>query len=61
MTPEELAAELTAPEFLLGRWKIGAKPNFWDNVFFADWHRLPDRRRRKPQIRDLRFGQMVGG
>jgi hypothetical protein len=36
MTPEELAAELTCPEFLLGRWRIGAKPNFWDNVFFAD-------------------------
>jgi hypothetical protein len=36
MTAEELAAELTVPEFLLGRWKIGTKPDFWNNVFFAD-------------------------
>jgi len=36
MTAEELAAELTVPEFLLGRWKIGTKPGFWNNVFFAD-------------------------
>lgn len=36
MTAEELAAELTVPEFLLGRWKIGTKPDFWHNVFFAD-------------------------
>jgi hypothetical protein len=36
MTAEELAAELTVPEYLLGRWRIGTRPNFWNNVFFAD-------------------------
>ncbi len=36
MTQQELEAELAAPEFLLGRWRIGSKPDFWDNVFFAD-------------------------
>ena len=34
MTAEELAAELTVPEYLLGRWKFGTKG--WNNVFFAD-------------------------
>lgn len=36
MTADELAAELSAPEYLLGRWRIGTKPNVWNNVFFAD-------------------------
>jgi hypothetical protein len=36
MTAEELAAELTVPEYLLGRWRIGARPNLWNDVFFAD-------------------------
>jgi hypothetical protein len=36
MTQEALEAELSAPEFLLGRWKVGTKPNFWNNVFFSD-------------------------
>jgi hypothetical protein len=36
MSPDELAAELGAPEYLLGRWKVGKKPDFSDNVFFAD-------------------------
>ena len=36
MTAKELAAELSVPEFLLGRWRVGTKPNFWNNVFFSD-------------------------
>ncbi len=36
MTADQLAAELSVPEFLLGRWRIGTKPNFWNTVFFAD-------------------------
>lgn len=36
MTQAELEAELSAPEYLLGRWKVGTRDNYWNDVFFAD-------------------------
>jgi hypothetical protein len=36
MSDKQLEAELSAPEYLLGRWKVGSKSNHWYNVFFDD-------------------------
>jgi hypothetical protein len=36
MTEDELRAELAAPEYLLGRWKVGDKGGTHDVVFFGD-------------------------
>ncbi len=36
MTAKELEAELTAPEYLMGRWEVGSKAGSWHEVFFGD-------------------------
>jgi hypothetical protein len=37
MTHDELEAELIAPEYLAGRWKVNHnKKSSWDNIFFMD-------------------------